>query len=553
MIESLHITNYALIDDIEIALGSGLNVITGETGAGKSIIMGALSLILGGRVDSKVVSDINRKSVIEAVFRVDRYAGVKDFCIENDLDFPDDSRIILRREITPAGRSRAFINDTPVTVSKMRELAIHLVDIHSQHQNLLLAQSGFQLDIIDRLASNGELLNEYTVKYNKLREAVRALKRMKSAIERSREDEEFIRFQIEKLDVLNPRPGEIEELERERDIQANLSQVKEHVSSALEALDNGEYGISTLLDRVELSAGALESYIDPELELQRRLSDIAIEIKDIADTFRSLDEGIDADTDSLEYIDTRLSELSSMMRRHKVTTVEELVNIQQELHRQLELIEDGDEELASLEKSTRRALALARECASMLTASRRAKAADFGVELRKRALPLGMKNLQCEIRVTEGDLTSHGADTVEFLFAFNKNQPLLPVGNTASGGEISRLMLSIKAIIAEHIQLPSLILDEIDTGVSGDVATRMGELMKSIAAYSQVIVITHLPQVAAKGQHHFKVYKEDDDDATHTRIRRLSGEERVDELALMLGGNPDNEGARANARELLNN
>lgn len=552
MVESLHITNYALIDDIDITLAPGLNVITGETGAGKSIIMGALSLILGGRVDSRVVSDSSRKSVIEAVFKVERYAGVKEFCDENDLDYPDDSRIIMRREITPAGRSRAFINDTPVTVTKMRELAIHLVDIHSQHQNLLLAQSDFQLDIIDRLAANTDLLNEYLSRFTKLREALRRLKRLKAAIAKSREDEEFTRFQIEKLDNLNPQPGEIDELERERDIQANLSQVKQNVSEAIEALSDSEYGISTLLDRVAASTEDLESYVDPKLNLVARLDTIALEIKDITETFQSIDDSIVADADSLEDIETRLSELNSMLRRHKVDTVEELIAIQKKLHNQLDLIEDGDEEVATLEKSVRRALSLARESAAKLTASRKAQAEDFGNQLQKRAVPLGMKNLQCEIRVNECDLTSHGADNVEFLFAFNKNQPLLPVGNTASGGEISRLMLSIKAIIAEHIQLPSLILDEIDTGVSGDVATRMGELMKSIAGYSQVIVITHLPQVAAKGAHHYKVYKVDDDDATHTRIRQLSPEQRVDELALMLSGDPLNEAARANARELLN-
>ncbi len=552
MVESLHISNYALIDDIDITLAPGLNVITGETGAGKSIIMGALSLILGGRVDSRVVSDTSRKSVIEAVFKVDRYAGVKEFCLDNDLDYPDDSRIIMRREITPAGRSRAFINDTPVTVTKMRELAIHLVDIHSQHQNLLLAQGDFQRDIIDRLAANSELLNEYLNRFTKLKEALRRLKRLKAAIAKSREDEEFTRFQIEKLDNLNPQSGEIDELERERDIQANLSQVKQNVTEVIEALSDSEYGISTLLDKVAANTEALESYIDPKLNLVARLDSIALEIKDITETFQSIDDSVVADADSLEYIETRLSELNSMLRRHKVDTVEELIAIQKKLHNQLELIEDGDEEVATLEKSVRRALSLARESAAKLTASRKTQAADFGNRLQERAIPLGMKNMRCEIRVNNCDLTSHGADNVEFLFAFNKNQPLLPVGNTASGGEISRLMLSIKAIIAEHIQLPSLILDEIDTGVSGDVATRMGELMKSIAGYSQVIVITHLPQVAAKGNHHYKVYKVDDEDATHTRICRLSDDQRVDELALMLSGDPHNEAARANARELLN-
>ncbi len=553
MLKSIHISNYALIDEIDIAFGPGLNVITGETGAGKSIIIGALSLILGARADSRVVRDSGRKSVIEAVFTVAADSPLRQLCAEADIDWDDSPapRLIARREIAAGGRSRAFINDTPVPLTRLQEVAIHLVDIHSQHQNLLLAQPQFQLDIIDSLAGNAQLLEEYRARYQKLRVALRALKKLRAELQRSRDDEEFIRYQLEQIEALNLRDGEVEELEREREVQSNLSQVKEQLSIALQALSTGEPSALEQVSTARYAAEALDSLLDPADDIPSRLESLRVELQDIADTIADAGQSLDTSGSSLEEIDDRLTAIYDMQRRHKADTFDELMDLRESLRSRLDLLDGADERVAELERAAKRAYALARESAAKLTESRKAQAARLAEELKNRALPLGMKNLQCVVSVNPVDLNATGADAVEFLFSFNKNAPLLPVGRTASGGEISRLMLSVKAIIAEHIQLPSLILDEIDTGVSGDVAARMGAMMLDISSFTQVIAITHLPQVAARGTGHFKVYKEDDESATHTHIRRLSDEERIDELALMLSGDPSNAAARATACELM--
>ena len=555
MLESLYISNYALIDNLDIDFEPGLNVITGETGAGKSIILGALSLILGGRADTKAVGDPTRKSVIEATFRIGDNDKLRQLCKDTDIDPADGDddidTLIMRREIVPAGRSRAFINDSPVPVAKLQELAIHLVDIHSQHQNLLLAQPKFQLDIIDSLAGNGALKEEYQKAYATLREAVRKLKKARRDLENSRSDEEYTRYQLQQLEELQLIEGEQADLEHERDIQANLAGIKTALHDALQALTDGDGNALSLLDTAAESIESLEGVVNPSDNIAQRLENSRLEIQDIADTLSAIDSNLQASPAELEDIEQRLNTIYSMQHRHHVDSVEELIALRDNMRATLDALDNSDTHIAELEKHARRALAIAREAAEALSASRRRCAESFAVRLRERAVPLGMKNLQCEIAVSPTDLSSTGADNVEFLFSFNKNQPLMPVGKTASGGEISRLMLSIKAIIAEHMQLPSLILDEIDTGVSGDVAHRMGCLMESIAGHSQVITITHLPQVASKGSVHLKVYKEDDADATHTRLRRLNADERVGEIALMLSGDAANAEARATAATLL--
>ena len=551
MLESLHISNYALIDNLDIDFHNGFNIITGETGAGKSIILGALSLILGGRADTKVIRNNARKSVIEAIFSIKDYPSLKKICDENDIEW-DDLQCILRREIAPNGRSRAFVNDSPVSLSQLSDIAIQLVDIHSQHQNLLLASPDYQLNIIDNLAGNNDRLKEYYHLYQEYVNAVRQLKETRRAIEKGVADEDFTRFQLAQLEEMNLVAGEQEDLEREREILSNMTSIKETLFSALEALTNGKSNVLSLLNNAVDDCEDLENVLEDENNLTERLETTRIEIQDIAETLSQYDSNLNADPQELERIEDRLNKIYSLEHKHKVSTVDELIAIRDNLQKRLDAIDNSDYAIEQLEKQAKQAYKMALSAAKEISKHRQDEANSFAKLLKERALPLGMKNLQCEIKITPIEISATGIDKIEFLFAFNKNQQLMPVGNTASGGEISRLMLSIKTIIANKMQLPSIIFDEVDTGVSGDIANSMGEMMQSIAQNIQVLAITHLPQVASKGNHHYKVFKEDDETSTLTRIKELSIEERVDELALMLSGSTINEAARANARSLLN-
>ena len=550
MLESLHISNYALIDLIDIDFHPGFNVITGETGAGKSIILGALSLLLGARADTRVVTDPETKSVIEAVFSVKDYPLLKELCLQEDIEW-DDDRCILRREISPAGRSRAFVNDSPVPLAKLREVSLHLIDIHSQHQNQLLSTPAFQLDVIDTLAGNFSRLKAYQVRFNALREAIKRLKTARARIERSREDEEFTRYQLEQIEELGLQRGEQAELERERDVMTNLASIKEALAKATGALDGDNGGALRLVDKAIEACNELGDLLDASDAIPERLESAKIELADIASTFCVLDESLGADPAALASIEERLGAIYSLCHKHHVADADGLIDLRDSLREKLRALDSSDETLEELERDARRAKALAREAAQEISNARKEEAERFGRRLTEIAMPLGMKNLRCEISVTPADMTATGCDNVEFMVAFNKNQPLMPVGATASGGEISRLMLSIKSIIASRMQLPSIIFDEIDTGVSGDVANRMGQMMKDISENIQVTTITHLPQVASKGAHQYRVYKEDDEQSTHTRISLLSDEERVRSIAAMLGGADIDETAIAAARSLL--
>lgn len=551
MLKSLHISNYALIDTVDISFHHGFNIITGETGAGKSIMLGALSLILGGRADLKAVRDSGKKSVIEASFEVNKYPKLKEYCLDNDIEW-DDTLCILRREIAPAGRSRAFINDSPVTLDLLSHVAMQLVDIHSQHQNQLLTSGDFQLRVIDNLAGNGELLSEYHRRYASYRNALKRLHDTKKLLEQNRNDEDFTRFQLEQLDELGLTDGEQEQLEHDRDILSNITDIKTTISGALDALSEGTHNALASLAETSDYCEELTRYLEDSDNIGERLETVRIELRDIAETLTAYDQEFQADPEELEAIESRLNTIYSLQQKHRVSTVAELIALREELREKLDRLENSSFTIEELEKEARRAKNAAKQLAAELSQRRIEEAARFEETLRQQAMPLGMKNLRTQVKVTPGELTPTGMDKIEFLFAFNKNQPLMPVSGTASGGEISRLMLSIKAIIATKMQLPSIIFDEVDTGVSGDVANRMGVMMKDISRNIQVITITHLPQVAAKGNAHFKVYKEDDDDATHTRLRELSATDRVDELALMLSGSTVDEAARANARSLLN-
>ena len=550
MLETLHISNYALIDTVDIRFYPGLDIITGETGAGKSIMLGALSLLLGARADTKAVRSADRKSVIEAVFTVDSYPQLSRVCAEADIDW-DPQRCILRREIAPNGRSRAFVNDSPVPLTRLQEIALHLIDIHSQHNNQLLAQPAFQLQVVDTLAGNADRLREYGRRFEAFRQAVRQLKKAKARLERVRDDEEFTRYQLQQLDEARLQSGELEQLEKDREVLGNLTAVKSDLYDALQALSDGSANAIALVDSAAEACGRLGAALDESDDIPARLAAIRIELADIAATLSETDSELSADPRELEAAEERIDTLYSLLSRHKADTVDQLIERREELRSRLAALDDSDITIADLEREARRALALARESAAEITAPRREAAEAFAATLREKAMPLGMKNLQVEVRVEPADISATGMDRVEFMFAFNKNQPLMPVGGAASGGEISRLMLCIKAIIADRMSLPSIIFDEIDTGVSGEVASRIGEMMAQISRSLQVIAITHLPQVAARGGHHFKVFKEDDETSTHTRIAELDPAARVDELALMLGGESSAEAARANAVALL--
>ena len=551
MLESLHISNYALIDRIDIRFHKGFNVITGETGAGKSIILGALSLILGGRADSRVVADPSCKSIIEAVFTVDGYDALKDYCLQNDIEW-DDERCILRREIAPTGRSRAFINDSPVPLNRLQAVAMRLIDIHSQHQNQLLSTPEFQLMVIDTLAGNEHRLKEYTSRYNALREAVRRLKAMRLKVEKEREDEEFTRYQLEQIEELALSPGEQEELENERDVLTNLTSIKNSLESAISALTGDETNAIDLIDIAIDACDELDGVLDEKEDVPSRLESARIEISDIASTLESLNERLAADPGRLEAVEERLNSIYSLCHKHHLNNGDEILSLRDTLRAKLNDLDNSDDLVAGLEKEARRAKALAKESAIEISNSRKAEAKKFADHLRETAMPLGMKNLQVDVLVETSDMGTTGIDSVQFMVAFNKNQNLMPVGATASGGEISRLMLSIKAIIASKMSLPSILFDEIDTGVSGDVANRMALMMRDISQSLQVTAITHLPQVAAKGDTQFRVYKEDDDKSTHTRIIQLTPEQRVDAIAEMLGGATIDNAARQAAISLIN-
>lgn len=552
MLKSLHISNYALIDSLDIEFDSGLNIITGETGAGKSIIIGALSMLLGGRTDTKAIRREDMKSVIEGTFSLSPSTPLAEILKGADVDF-DATTCILRREISPGGRSRAFINDTPVNLTLLREVGLHLVDIHSQHQNQLLATPDFQLNVIDALASNQQLLEEYGKLYSSFREALHKLKVFKAGVERDKANADFMQFQLEQLEELNLHPGELDTLEQSRDQLADSTRGKSLANEALEALKTGDSNILSLIETARDAIADLETYTESvrNQNLLDRLESASIELNDIAETVETIDASILVDPSELEMADARITEIRAMMRKHGVETESELIAIRDRLEHRLSHLAEADSLALRLETQAKRAKSRARELARTISERRAEAARDFGEKLIETARPLGMKNLQVNIAVEPSELGPTGMDAVEFRFAFNKNQEPIPVGGAASGGEISRIMLSIKSIIANRIELPSIIFDEVDTGVSGDVANRMGLMMLDLATGLQVIAITHLPQVAAKGKVHFKVFKEDDDLSTHTRMERLTPERRIDELALMLSGSPDDESARHTAGKLL--
>lgn len=554
MLKQLKIANYALIDKLDISFAPGLTIITGETGAGKSIMMGALSLILGEKAESRAIRALDKKSVIEVVFNINEY-GLQHFFADNDIEYYNDGDCILRREISPNGRSRAFINDTPVTLPVMRALSVQLIDIHSQHSNMLLSSHRYQLDILDNLHSDKALPITYHNEYEKYKRIETRIHELRETNERRKAEEDYLQFQLSQIAELKLQPGEDIELEASERRLSNVNEIKNllwQCEQLLEGDDDGMNSILSGLAQVSANLSNLNRICDETGDMSDRLETVIIDIKDMSRSISAMQNDIVDDPAELERIRERLSNIYSLESKHRVKSVDELLELQKNFESQVSEIADFDEEINRLEKELSSQQAIVEDIAAKLSKHRHETSAIFETQLKELAVPLGMKNLQFKIEFEKIPFSATGIDAVKFLFSFNKQQPLMPVESTASGGEISRLMLCIKSIIAKSMKLPTIIFDEVDTGVSGDIANRMGELMKEISKNIQVITITHLPQVAAKGDNHFKVYKQDTDESTFTAVRQLDNKERVMEIAAMLSGDKVSDAAINNARTLLN-
>lgn len=551
MIKKLSVSNYTLIDELHIDFSAGFSVITGETGAGKSIILGALSLILGQRADLKSLRRSDEKAVIEGVFDIASY-HLRDFFDENELDY-DEGECILRREILPSGKSRAFINDTPVSLAQLKTLGEQLIDIHSQHQNMLLADPRFQLRVVDTMAGDSALLADYREHYRRWRERLQAYTRLQEENRSGREEEDYLRYQLTQLDEAHLQEGEQEELEAELQTLQHAEEIKNELAVLQEFLHAEETGVVSLLNATLLRMRAL-SRLYPEVdEWAGRLESDYIDLKDIASTVDRSQENLNMDPERLAWVENRLDTYYSLQQKHRLASAAELLALRDSFAERLARIENYDEELATLKHEVDEAESQVRDLAERLTRVRRQSAADISHTLTERVKPLGMPHLQFEIEVSpRPQFDETGGDAIRFLFSANKNQPLQPVSEVASGGEISRLMLSLKALVAHAMALPTIVFDEVDTGVSGEIADKMARIMRDMSRCMQVISITHLPQVAAWGQTHYRVYKSDTATATATHLVRLTDSERVEEIARMLSGSSLTAAALDNARELLN-
>ena len=549
MLKKLYIKNYALIDLLDIELYPGFSVLTGETGAGKSIILGAIGLLLGQRADSKSIKTGAEKCTIEAHFDLSRY-DLQPFFTENDIDY-DAEDTIIRREIS-ATKSRAFINDTPVALSMLKELGEQLVDIHSQHQNLLLNKQDFQLSVVDIIAQNQGLLADYQESYSQLQTANRELQELKDNIEKNRQQVDFMQFQYEELQQANLVDGEQEELEQQSDMLSHAEDIKGALYEADGHLNGDQQGA---VDNVRQSFQTLRNIarvLPAASELAERLESCHIELKDIADEVSSLLERTDFDPAELDRLNNRLDLLYDLEKKYHVDSVEELIAQRDLLGKQLNAIENSDDAMAELEAKCELLKGKCQQLADKLTKQRQKAAKEIEKQMQQRLVPLGMPHVRFEVSITSSALGKSGQDQVAFLFSANTSTPLQPVSQVASGGEIARVMLSLKAMISGAVKLPTIIFDEIDTGVSGKIAEKMAEMMREMGqAERQVISITHLPQIAAMGSHHYRVSKEETPQGTTSSMHLLSDEERVREIAQMVSGSDVSEAAIANAKALL--
>ena len=550
MLKSLYIENYALIDSINIKFQSGLTVITGETGAGKSIILGALALILGQRADSRHIKHNEKRSVIEGVFHITDY-NLKSFFEEHDWVY-DDKECILRREIWSSGKSRAFVNDSPVLLSDLKELADKLIDIHSQHQNLALNDNLFQLKIVDTLANTGKEFEDYENAFTEYKLLEKSFKELKSESRKSREEEDFLRFQHDILKEASLKAGEQEQLETELEALSHSEEIKSGLFYITSLFSEGENGIESLLRAAGDRFQDIERVYPKVAELRERVNSAYIDMKDVREEASRFFETIEFDQERQDFIENRLSTIYGLLKKHSAVNVEELIHIEFEIGLQLANIESYDEQLSALENETSLKRELMLEKAIILSNKRKSASHKIEKQLIEKLSYLKMANTQfvCDF-IEKRTPDNTGIDDLQFIFSANKNSSLQPVSDIASGGEISRLMLCLKAMLAGAVALPAIIFDEIDTGTSGDVADRVGDIMKVMSSGMQVIVITHLPQIASKGDEHFKVYKEETDKEMTTNIKLLSSSERIEEVAGMLSGSEITKEALQNARVML--
>lgn len=555
MLTNLHIENYALIQHLDIDFRSGFSVITGETGAGKSIILGAIALLLGQRADSKSIKTGEKRCVIEATFDVEAY-GLETFFSENELDF-DGHECIIRRELTSAGKSRSFINDTPASLSQLKEIGEHLIDVHSQHKNLLLGKEDFQLSVLDIIGQNADLLSKYKAEHALYKSLVSELADAKEKAINACKDEEYIRFQVTQLEEACLKEGEQSELEEESEMLSHAEEIKQALYTTqqyMQSYDDSGCDILQLLKKATRSLQGISNVFPSAEEYVQRMDSCYIELKDIADEIESKTEDVEFNPQRLEWVNDRLSTIYTLEKKHSVDSVEELIKLQAEFEEKLSLIDNSDEFIEELsakcEAQKKKVLALAEK----LSVSRRKAAKVVEKSMVDRLLPLGMPNVRFSVCFAEGEqkFTPSGIDHISFLFSANKNAELKDISQVASGGEIARVMLSLKALIAGAVKLPTIIFDEIDTGVSGSIAEKMAKIMREMGDHDrQVISITHLPQIAALGLSHYKVYKEDNADSTVSHIVELTQDERIEEIAHMLSGENLTQAALDNAKSLL--
>lgn len=549
MLKSLEIQNYALIEHLSIDFDSGLSILTGETGAGKSIIMGALSLILGQRADTKAIQEGKAKCVVEAVFDVKDY-GLEELFQLNDVDY--DSELIVRREVLDSGKSRAFLNDTPVSLQFLKEVTSKLIDVHSQHANLLLSNDDFQLDVLDSVAQTKELKTEYRKMFETYRSVLKQLKEIRDTALREQEEREYIQFQYAQLSEMKLVQGEQEELERELDMLNHSEEIKRALSFVVDVLDNEQQGVLSSLKDVISNLRKIISYLPVADALQERVDSCKIELQDIENEVMHTLNATDFDPNKKNEIEERLNLIYSLQQKHRVSSVGELLSLQQSFEMRLQAIDSYDEQINALENRLSDVKNQLDLSASALTDKRRSVCEEIERNMECKLQLLGMPNARFVVDLTsKEEFSATGKDDVAFLFSANKNAVPKNLTNIASGGEMSRVMLSLKSLIATKSLLPTIIFDEIDTGVSGEIAHRMGEIMRSMSKTMQVITITHLPQIAAKGGAHYKVYKADTDLATYTHIVRLKDAERPQEIAELLSGKNPSQAALDNAKELL--
>ena len=554
MLQSLHIRNFALIDKLDIDFDEGFSVITGETGAGKSILLGAIGMLLGQRADLKMIKAGEQRCIIEAVFNLSNYDFAPYFKA-HDIDY-DGAECIVRRELTAAGKSRAFINDTPTSLSELKELGDQLIDIHSQHQNLLLNKQDFQLQVLDALASDSALLSEYKELYERWRHLVADLEEARSIATKDSQERDFLAYQLGMLQEANLTEGEEEELEEELNTLSHAEEIKLALYESHEMLDGENRGIVNLMRELQRRISSITNVFSHVEELAERIDSSYIEMRDIASEVESLAEDIDYDPQRLAFVNDRLSTLHDLKQRFHAESVEQLIEEKASMQQRLSLIDNSEEHLNRMAKEIAECEKALDVIARKLRTERTKAAKMVEEQMEKRLSPLGMPNVQFEVTMKEKEgFTSTGRDEVTFMFSANKNVPLQPLSQVASGGEMARLMLVLKAIISGSVKLPTIIFDEIDTGVSGHIAEKMAQIMKEMGIdnHRQVISITHLPQIAALGEQHYRVFKTDSEESTTSHIVRLTDEERITELAHMLSGSTLTTAAIENAKALLTN